>query len=59
MSRVKVKLLAYMSPEEKELVKKRAKTQLKTLGDYIAEIAMWDQQLDLFQRARRGEIKKE
>ncbi len=58
MSIGKIKLLAYMSVSEKARVKKRARHHSKTIGDFIAELVIWEEQLDLFTRARRGEIKK-
>lgn len=57
--KLKSKLTAYMTDEEKEQVKDRAKELGKTIGAYLAELAVWDKQLDLFRRARRGELNVE
>jgi hypothetical protein len=53
------KLTAYMTDEEKDVIKDRAKELGKTIGAYLAELAVWDKQLDLFRRARRGELTEE
>jgi hypothetical protein len=59
MSTQKVTLIAYMTAEEKNRLKSMAKKHLKTMGEYIAQLVIWDEQLDLFNKARRGMIQKD
>lgn len=59
MSSEKQKLVAYMTAEDKQRVEERARTVNRNMSDYVSELVMWDAQLNLVERARRGELAKQ
>jgi len=54
MSSAKVKLIAYMTPQEKEIIKQRASKHGMTIGAYCSELAMWDNRHNLLPQLREG-----
>lgn len=54
MSSEKIKLIAYMTPQEKEIIKRRAKKHGMTIGAYCSELAMWENRFELLPQLRKG-----
>lgn len=54
MSREKVKLIGYVTPDEKQIVQDRAKELGMSIGAYCFELSMWDARHNLIPQLRKG-----
>jgi hypothetical protein len=54
MSSEKVKIIGYVTPEEKETIQTRAKELGMSIGAYYFELAMWDSRFNLIPQLRKG-----
>jgi len=54
MSEGKLKIIGYVTPQEKELIQARAKKLGMPIGAYFHEIAMWDARNNLLPQLRKG-----
>jgi hypothetical protein len=59
MSSKKIKQVLYLTAEDKDRLEQQAEAAGRNLSAYFAELVMWDSQLNLVERARRGELKEE
>jgi len=59
MSSDKIRQVLHISSEDKERLEEGAKAANRSMSAYFAELVMWDSQLKLIQRARRGELTEE
>jgi hypothetical protein len=54
MSTEKIKIVGYVTPEEKASIQERAKILGLSIGAYFNELSMWDNRHDLIPQLRKG-----
>ena len=50
----KIKIVGYVTQEEKDSIQKRAKELGMSIGAYYCELSMWDNRYNLIPQLRKG-----